>query len=243
MFGKTYWRLVIYQWIYFTNHLFLEMATNLSHLSYNIKVFKRVARSQITDFLETTNLLNPNEHSLNKGNIHDIIRAWERAPTLVIYLDFSKALDRINRNILLRKLSNINITWTLLQWIKCFQSKGVQCIVVDGVKSSPAKVHSGVPTGTLLGRLLFITYINAITDTLTYSDMIFTEESEFKKVIKGVGDRSVLQYNQWAKNKNIFLKRTNWNLSTLEKRILWNSLKHFPRLQLFMHPKTYVTWE
>ena len=71
----------------------------------------------------------------------------------VIYLDYSKAFDKVDHHILLQKLERIGITGKLYRWLECFLTDRVQQVIVEGVSSSFAIVISGVPQGTVLGPL------------------------------------------------------------------------------------------
>ena len=90
--------------------------------------------------------------------------------------------------------------------------------MVNGIHSSPAKVISGVPQGTVLGPLLFIIYINDLPNAIKRSKIkIFADGSELQKVINGAGDRVDLQIDllavsQWAKNNNMLLNEGKFEL-------------------------------
>ena len=63
----------------------------------------------------------------------------------VTYLDFSKAFDKVDHALLIKKLHLYGITGKVLKWIECFLSNRVQTVVVDGHKSEIKIVISGVP--------------------------------------------------------------------------------------------------
>ena len=82
-----------------------------------------------------------------------------KTQTNVVVLDFSKAFDVVPHQRLLHKLDHYGIRGTTLNWIQNFLTNRTQKVVVDGSSSESARVRSGVPQGTVLGPLLFFTYI------------------------------------------------------------------------------------
>ena len=62
----------------------------------------------------------------------------------VVFLDFSKAFDKVNRAVLLQKLCNFGITGSLLKWCESYLSNRRQRVVLDGISSSWSEVSSGV---------------------------------------------------------------------------------------------------
>ena len=82
-----------------------------------------------------------------------------------IFFDYRKAFDSVPHRPLLNKLITLNINPFLLRWITNYLTARHQHVVVDGEKSTAAKVLSGVPQGSVLGPLLFLIYINGINNT------------------------------------------------------------------------------
>ncbi|XP_045479820.1 uncharacterized protein LOC123684570 [Harmonia axyridis] len=99
-------------------------------------------RSVITNLLQCANSWSM---SLDKGD-----------PVDVIYLDFSQAFDRVPHRRLLSKLDHIGIRGRLLSWIEAFLSNRVFQVRVGDSVSSPRAIMSGVPQGSVLVFLLYV---------------------------------------------------------------------------------------
>ena len=99
-----------------------------------------------------------------------------KTQTDVVVLDFSKAFDVVPHQRLLHKLDHYGIRGTTLNWIQNFLTNITQKVVVDGSSSESARVKSGVPQGTVLGPLLFFTYINDLPSTVSSHVRLFADD-------------------------------------------------------------------
>ena len=75
--------------------------------------------------------------------------------TCCIFLDFAKAFDTVNHNILLKKMEIYGIRGLPLKWFKSYLYRR-QVVKVNGVCLTPLEIKCGVPQGNVLGPLLFL---------------------------------------------------------------------------------------
>lgn len=83
--------------------------------------------------------------------------------TLATFIDFSKAFDTLDHNILIDRLTLLNLSPNTLSWFKSYLTNRSQQTLANDKKSEPAPIRTGVPQGSILGPLLFITYVNGMT--------------------------------------------------------------------------------
>ena len=97
--------------------------------------------------------------------------------TDVIVMDFSKAFVKVPHNRLLLKLKYYGIRNNTLDWLKNFLNNRQQCVVVDGERSAPVPVLSGVPQGSVIGPALFLIYINDLPNGIKSKVRLFADDT------------------------------------------------------------------
>ena len=113
--------------------------------------------------------------------------------TDVIYLDMSKAFDKVNHLILIEKLRSFNIDGNLLKWFSSYLLNRRQRVTILGATSTQLPMTSGVPQGSILGPILFLLYgydlIGGIKDSNVAS---FADDIKIYKCIESPSDSESL---------------------------------------------------
>ena len=86
---------------------------------------------------------------------------------LGVFLDFSKAFDTVDHQILLNKMYNYGIRGIAFKWMESDLSNRRQFVLFKDVRSEYATVTCGVPQGSIMGPLLFLLYVNDIANVST----------------------------------------------------------------------------
>ena len=71
----------------------------------------------------------------------------------VLLLDYSKAFDRVDHSILLRKLANMGIPDFLVRWFTSFLCDRRQRTKIGNILSEWTTINAGVPQETLFGHV------------------------------------------------------------------------------------------
>lgn len=186
----------------------------ISLTSLVCKLLERLIKAGISTHLENQILLQSSQHGFRCGrscltNLLDFFEYTtdqvDKGKKLsVVYLDFCKAFDKVPHKRLLIKLAQHGIDGLLLKWISDWLAHRKQRVILNGVRSSWAKVLSGVPQGSVLGPLLFIIFVNDIENGLSSRVWKFADDIKLAKVIDGFDDEEDMQSDlnkilEWTK--------------------------------------------
>ena len=124
--------------------------------------------------------------------LHDIFCSKYQTDT--IYLDISKAFDSASHFHLLDKFTSFNISGRLWLWFRAYLTNRFQYVSVNNKFSQLLPVESEVPQGSILGPLLFIIYMNDISDAVLYcKTLLFADDTKCFCLIKSYSNQQLLQ--------------------------------------------------
>ena len=98
---------------------------------------------------------------------HQVVCSLDaKQSTCMVFCDISKAFDRVWHKGLIFKLRQLGITGSLLHWFQDYLSFRKQSVIVKTARSRTRSINAGVPQGPVLSPLLFLVYVNDISDNL-----------------------------------------------------------------------------
>ena len=124
--------------------------------------------------------------------------------TLVVFLYFQKAFDKVCHESLHYKLDKLGFSQDIRNWIRSYLKDRKQRVVIEESSSDWRDVTSGVPQGSVLGPLLFVIFINDMPLVVNHFIKLFADDSKLIGVIKNSNDLQIIQDDldalvNWAK--------------------------------------------
>ena len=205
------------------------------------KILEKIVFAQVYSFLNNNNLISKFQSGFRPGdsciyqlisittNIYDSFENFDE--TRAIFLDISKAFDRVWHEGLIHKLKSNGIHGKLLDFFIDYISNRYQRVVLNGTTSEWRRVNSCVPQGSVLGPLLFLVYINDLTDNISSHMRLFADDSSLFTQVEGILEtqeklkRDLETITNWAYQwKMVF----NPDISKQAIEIIFSTKKHKP---------------
>ena len=178
------------------------------------KILEKIVRRHIMSYVMDNQLLSDHQHGFcdKRSCMTNLIEALEEITSLIdkgipvdeIFLDFTKAFDKVSHKKLIFKLKRIGIGGNVLLWLSSFLSDRKQRVKINNKFSPWADVTSGVPQGSVLGPTLFLIFINDLPDMIASCCKLFADDSKLFGPVKDDAGKSNLQEDlnkcaEWAK--------------------------------------------
>ena len=151
------------------------------------KVLEKIVSSQLSQHLESNQLLSNTQHGFRSKlsttsalltlNKHLYSNMDNKKVSLVTLCDLSKAFDSVSHAILLRKCIKCNVDQF---WFESYLCKRTQSVRLNDTVSDKTSISYGVPQGSVLGPILFNIYVNDLASFLPNCDVIqYADDTQF----------------------------------------------------------------
>ena len=160
------------------------------------KILEKIIFDQVYAFLDHNRLISTKQSGFRPGDsciyqlisiTSDIYKNFERHDeTRAVFLDISKAFDKVWHDGLIHKLKCNGISGNLLAFFENYISNRQQRVTLNGIESDWRDISAGVPQGSVLGPLLFLVYINDLTENIKSQMRLFADDSFLFTPVKNV---------------------------------------------------------
>lgn len=161
----------------------------ISILSPLSKILEKIMAVQIREYINSNKILPDRQSGFRKGYscatcllevVDDIIKEIDLGKcSVLLLLDYSKAFDKINHEILVAILYHIGFADNSLSLIKSYLTHRLQYVETTVGVSEQGSIYCGVPQGSVLGPLLFCIYTFNIVNSLKYcSSYLYADDSQ-----------------------------------------------------------------
>ena len=140
------------------------------------KLMERILNKRLIWCLKSNNILAPSQtgyrsHRSTEDQLmllsQEIENAFQKKERVVsVFFDLSKAFDKVWKEGLLQKMSQLGIRSNMFKWIKSFLQDMSANVLLDGHKSVSVKIREDLPQGGVISPVLFLIYINDITQAI-----------------------------------------------------------------------------
>ena len=150
-----------------------------------------------------------------------------------VMVDFRKAFDLVDHQILLKKLQSYKCSDSCLSWFNSYLINRTQRVVLNNELSDSSVVNCGVPQGSILGPLLFLLFINDLPlllhDTVSFVDLyaddttLYEQHSDLKTLQRNL-QKSLNLLHDWCRKNGMVLNTLKTKVMLITSRQKRNNL-------------------
>ena len=163
-----------------------------------MKLPEKIVFDQVYSFFNVNNLLSNDQSGFRPGDsaiyqlisitstIYETFEKYDE--TRALFLDISKAFDKVWHDGLIFKLKCNGISGSLLDFFQNYLQNRYQRVVRNGTVSDWRSINPGVAQGSVLGPLHFLVYINDLTDNISSEMRLFADDSSLSTRVEEVNE-------------------------------------------------------
>ena len=163
------------------NYRFISLLPSLS------KILEKLIKIRFVKFFDKYNILYDYQYGFREEHsvLHLLLDVTSfgydsiqnTGNIAMLLMDLRKAFDTVSHNILLQKLYHYGIRGPAHKLIESYLTSRKQFVSIDNVNSSAQSINIGIPQGSILGPLLFLSYINDLPNAISSKPRLFADDT------------------------------------------------------------------
>ena len=205
------------------------------------KIFERLLHQRLMSFFTSNNIISDSQFGFRKGystelalarTIDEISTHLDNGNIVIgMFLDLKKAFDTVNHSILLNKLYHYGVRGNPHLLLKNYLSQRCQSSVLNSSRSSLEFINCGVPQGSILGPLLFIVYLNDLSNALTNTfPIMYADDTNIFLAGNNLNEMTT-NFNRELEELSTYFRSNRLSLNLTKTHAMIFSTNHHTRQQ------------